>query len=296
MAISERQLETWSHQGSKTQSAYTYASIKSALEDRSAPFANRNFEVYLQGSYGNDTNVYAEGDVDIVICLTSSHYKDISILPPNERAAYEADINLVNYGFRYFQRQVLDWLIIKFGTSVRLKKKAIFVPGNSGRRDADVLVCVEYRKYISYRPRQIFYHSGICFQTTDDRWIINFPKQHKANCTAKHQAISGRFKPNVRIFKNLRNAMVDKQILSKDTAPSYFIEGMLWNVPNVKFLLTYQRTLFDCLFWLRRCDPSTLKCVNNIHPLIRDDMAECWNMKDFRHFLEIADLYRSFRT
>lgn len=28
-----------------------------------------NFKVFLQGSYGNDTNIYAESDVDIAIRL-----------------------------------------------------------------------------------------------------------------------------------------------------------------------------------------------------------------------------------
>ena len=70
MAISEQQLQTWSHQGSVRGSSETYQVIKAALEDRSAPYAGHGFEVFLQGSYGNDTNIYAESDVDIVICLT----------------------------------------------------------------------------------------------------------------------------------------------------------------------------------------------------------------------------------
>src|SRR5690606_967984 len=69
MPIPESQLETWSHQGSITQSSSTYNTIKSVLEDSATPYAGRNFKVFLQGSYGNDTNIYAESDVDIVIRL-----------------------------------------------------------------------------------------------------------------------------------------------------------------------------------------------------------------------------------
>ena len=54
-------------QGSVTQSKNTYEIIKAALESVDAKYKSRNFKVFLQGSYGNDTNIYAESDVDIVI-------------------------------------------------------------------------------------------------------------------------------------------------------------------------------------------------------------------------------------
>ena len=59
MGISNQQLETWSHQGSITQSSDTYNPIKNTLEAASNPYANKDYEVFLQGSYGNDTNIYA---------------------------------------------------------------------------------------------------------------------------------------------------------------------------------------------------------------------------------------------
>jgi hypothetical protein len=55
MAIPEAQLDTWSHQGSVTQSATTYNSIKNILEAKDSPYSGKNFTVFLQGSYGNDT-------------------------------------------------------------------------------------------------------------------------------------------------------------------------------------------------------------------------------------------------
>jgi hypothetical protein len=64
MAIPESQLTTWSSQGSITQSANTYATIKLALESGDTTYAGKSYEIFLQGSYGNDTNVYADSDVD----------------------------------------------------------------------------------------------------------------------------------------------------------------------------------------------------------------------------------------
>ncbi len=77
MSIPESQLEIWSHQGSVTQSSATYNTIKSALEVEGSPYADKDYEVFLQGSYGNDTNIYAESDVDIVIKLNDCFRHDL---------------------------------------------------------------------------------------------------------------------------------------------------------------------------------------------------------------------------
>lgn len=67
MAIPEAQLETWSHQGPTPQFTSTYDAIRTVLWDANSPYAARSFNVFLQGSYKNDTNVYGDSDVDIVI-------------------------------------------------------------------------------------------------------------------------------------------------------------------------------------------------------------------------------------
>jgi hypothetical protein len=38
--------------------------------------------LFLQGSYGNDTNIYAESDVDVVMRTDSIYYSDTSALNP----------------------------------------------------------------------------------------------------------------------------------------------------------------------------------------------------------------------
>ena len=48
MPIPEAQLETWSKQGSVTQSRNTYATVKVALEASGAPYAGKNYGPYMQ--------------------------------------------------------------------------------------------------------------------------------------------------------------------------------------------------------------------------------------------------------
>lgn len=160
MAVSDAQLETWSHQGSIEQSAATYSTIKAALEDPLAPFHNRIFDIFLQGSYGNSTNIYADSDVDIVVRLSSTVYSDTIRLQQAELQRYQADFLATNYHYADFKREVLAWLQYKFGSSVEEGKKAIFIPANGGRRDADVLVCA---RHLEYGERMEQFHDGIIF-------------------------------------------------------------------------------------------------------------------------------------
>jgi hypothetical protein len=46
-------------------------------------------EVFLQGSYGNDTNVWVDSDVDIVLKHTGAYYRDLSQLPQDQQTRYE---------------------------------------------------------------------------------------------------------------------------------------------------------------------------------------------------------------
>src|SRR5688500_8038898 len=115
MAIPESQLETWSHQGSVTQSAGTYDAIQKVLNDSTSPYYSRNFSIFLQGSYGNDTNVYRDSDVDVVIRLNQTYYAHTSSLAPDAKASYERAFIRATYAYPEFKADVLAWLQKKFG-------------------------------------------------------------------------------------------------------------------------------------------------------------------------------------
>lgn len=286
MPISEAQLETWSHQGSIAQSKATYDTIRAVLSDKGSPYYQYDYDVFLQGSYGNDTNVWADSDVDVVIRLASIYYYDESQLNDQEKQTLQSSfVPGGGYSFIKFKADVLNWLRTNFGGTVREGKKAIFIPGNGVRRDADVVVCVDHRQYWSSGSASSpAYSEGICFWTTENIKIVNYPKQHSANSTTKHQATSSRFKGNVRVLKNMRNRMIEKGFVRPGIAPSYFIEGMLWNVPNGHFTFRYQDTFINYMAWLDSCDKDKLCCANDIHWLLRDGQQVCWTRANFDEF------------
>ncbi|HEX7930448.1 MAG TPA: nucleotidyltransferase [Sphingomicrobium sp.] len=290
MAISEAQLETWSKQGSVTQSQATYATVRTCLEASDAPYAGRSKSIFLQGSYGNDTNIYADSDVDVVIVTDSVFYHSDDDLVPDEQTAIRAVLKGGGgYTYNQFKADVLAQLSKKFGSAVKPGKKAIFVKGQGSRRDTDVLPAVEFRRYTRFKTyTDSDYYEGITFWTSDGVQITNYPKHHSSNATAKHQATNGYFKPTVRIFKNMRNAMIAKGYLAEGIAPSYFLEGMLYNVPNNQFGGRYAATCANALNWLNKCNRDTLLCANERYYLLRANSPVCWNPQHFESYLSAA--------
>lgn len=297
MPIPESQLSIWSHQGSVTQSCNTYNSIKSVLESSNSPYSDKEFSVFLQGSYGNDTNIYAESDVDIVIQLNSCFQYDMEFLSLQQQSLFmETCTGGVIYDLSDFKRDVLSYLIKIYGNVVIAGDKAIKIHGNGTRRDTDIIVSMDFRKYHKFES---FYNQeyteGICFYDSINRLIPNFPKIHSLNCTIKHQRTSGWFKPTVRIFKNLRNKLIQEGMIGVGDAPSYFLEGLLYNVPNVNFGGSNVNTIVNCINWLCKSDSQEWVCANEQYYLLNETSPVTWRKNKCENFLhKICGFWRDW--
>ena len=293
MAIPEQQLETWAKQGAVTQSATTYATIKRALEAQDVPYRGRSVSVFLQGSYGNDTNIYAESDVDTVIRHDGAFFHDLSEMPATEQVAFAAAHPDGEYRYDAFKGDVQTALWNGFGADVTLGNKVFNVAANGTRRSADVVVTFEFRRYFRFRGvSDQRYDTGICFFRGDGVQIVNYPRQHAENCTAKHQATGEAFKPLVRILKNLRGWLIAEGRLADGVAPSYFLEGLLYNVPEPNFLGSYGDMLCQCMNWLRQQSQEARTqwlCASEQYYLLRD-IPVCWTETSCQTFLDaVAD-------
>jgi hypothetical protein len=295
MAISESQLEIWAKQGSITQSAATYKTIKGVLENSRAPYAGRSITSFLQGSYCNDTNVYAESDVDIVIRTSSLFFHDLDNLSESDKADFQKFYSHATYSYADYKREVTSWLVSNYGSAAQPGNKAIFVEANNGRRNADVVVAAEFRRYQKFKGSDNqSYVEGICFLTPDNIRIENFPKQHSENCTIKHQATKKYFKPLVRILKNMRNRMVGDKLIKEGLAPSYFIEGMLYNVPNDSFGTSYEDSFVNAVNWILNADRSKFVCANEQYYLLREGSPVTWRDANCTAFLDaLCEFWRN---
>jgi len=296
MAIPEDQLETWSHRGSVTQSSSTYATIKNALEEAGSVYSNRSYKIFLQGSYGNDTNIYSESDVDIVICTDSIFYHDLESLPQDQKEAFQASYPNATYSWAQFKNDVLSKILAKYPSATSLGTKAIKIAASGNRRSADVVVAAEfcrYHKFLSRNNQE--YTEGICFFNSAGNRIENYPKQHSQNCTAKHQATNTWFKPMVRILKNMRAKLVDDGVIARDIAPSYYIEGLLYNVPNNKFGFSYDNSFVNSINWISAADRSRFVCANEQYYLLRENSLVCWEPTKCDEFLKaLIELWKKW--
>lgn len=291
MAIPETQLETWSRQGAIAGSRDTYATIKYALESAKAPYNGKNYKVFLQGSYGNDTNIYAESDVDIVIRLDDCFHSDRTDLTTAQKAAWDvAYSSKPIYCYSAFKADVLSVLQKAFPNAVTSGDKAFSIMAEGNRRKADVLPCTVFRRY--YKFNNIYdqsYTEGIGFFDKANNLISNYPSQHSDNMTTKHQSSGMHLKPMVRVLKNLRSTLVDKGMLDAGIAPSYYLEGLLYNVPNGKFSNSYGDTFVAAINWIQtEADKIKLVTANEQFYLLRDGVKTCWPKADAEQFLKAA--------
>jgi hypothetical protein len=272
MAIPESQLNTWSRQGAVTTAKNTYESVRTALAVGSAPIRNLNYEVYLQGSYKNDTNIRGDSDVDIVVQLNETFQSDRSALSSTDAIRQQQSYPSAAYGWADFRRDVLVALRAYYGApAVSEGRKSLKVAAFSGRLSADVIPCLQYRKYRRFASvLDEDYIEGMTFYSLPDwRQIVNYPKPHYNNGVTKNGATvtNGLYKPAVRMFKNARTYLEDTRAISTALAPSYFLECLLYNAPASAFGPTCQATYCNIVNWLSRSNLSGCICQNGQLPL-----------------------------
>jgi hypothetical protein len=303
MAIPEQQLSTWSNIGAAVASTNTYNSIKTAI-DGIGWNDIVEYDLYLQGSYRNATNTRGDSDVDVIAQLTSIFQYDISSLSNEQSSTFqEVYSKKGEFSLNDFKQATFDGLQKYYGKqNVSLGSKAIDIVGNNGRLHADVLCCLEFRKYKSFtKENNQNYIPGIKFYSNNEsRWVVNFPKLHYQNGVNKNSQLrtNQNYKPVTRIFKNIKSYLVQNNIISKDLAPSYFIQCLLYNLPDNSFIgSTYQTILVQLLNDLVECanNNQLQNFISQNEQLnLFGDTKEQWNLTNAIAFIKaIVELNRN---
>lgn len=289
--IPESQLETWSHQGAVASSSTTYESIRNALTAQTSAIREKGYEVYLQGSYKNSTNIRGDSDVDVAVQLNDTFQYDTNSLSPSQSALFQqAYPGTAGYTWENFRADVLSALRSYYGyENVTEGNKSLKLRGGPGRLPADVVPCLLYRKYTHFQSLFNENHvEGISFFARNNyQQIINFPKPHYDNGVDKNGLLrtNGWYKPAVRIFKNARTYMVDRNLLGSGTVPSYFLECLLFNVPDQKFGISYQETYCNVVNWLNITPLDTFICQNGQIPLFGPSQQQ-WSTIAAQDFIQ----------
>lgn len=232
---SEEALDNWRKPASETEEqkiSNAISMIKDAVNGHPT-LKDKNIEFIVQGSYGNNTNIKVDSDIDICAMFKDTFYSE-----------YREGANDSSYGFidgtntfSDYRKWVIDALITKFGaTNITVGNKAIQIKSNTYRVQADVIPAFQFRNYKSDKtnnPNNFI--EGIKFYSSTNEPIVNYPKVHIKNGIQKNTNTSRKFKRAVRLYKRIRNKMREDKIAVPGSISSYLIEGLLWNIPNATF-------------------------------------------------------------
>lgn len=293
MGIPESQLQTWSNQGATVTAQNTHASIRNALSKYSWPTSTA-YDTYLQGSYKNFTNIYGNSDVDLVVELTSVFWSNLTELEKQSLGWTPA-----TYNWNEFRRDVINALTGYYGNQLvdTSGRKSIKVLPDNGRIKADVVVCGTYRFYENTRIRA----EGITFFTCPgEEQIVNYPKQHFDNGAAKNSDFRTRgwYRQSTRMFKNARDRIIASRPEYKDKFPSYYIESLLYNVPDSYFGRSFQDTYVEVVNWLNtqfnENNVAEFVCQNSMYYLFGGSSVQ-WNTADAQTLVrQLVELWNSW--
>ncbi len=239
-----------------------------------------DIEVFLQGSYANNTNVRLNSDVDINVCLKSTFYYHL----PEGRTKENYNISDSSTRFTDYKDAVEKAMVDKFGReNVKRKNKCIHIKENTYHHDADVVPTFEYRDYGYWGVN----NSGVKFLSDDNKSIINYPKQQVANSTDKNEVTHRRFKRTVRIFKRIRYQMKDNHVELNPNISSFLIESLLWNVPSSLYdeddLNTRVKDILGYLFLKAKGPMKDWNEESNLLPLFSNERK--WTLEDVKQFV-----------
>ena len=226
------------------------------------------YEVFLQGSYKNDTNLGGDSDVDVVVRLNQRLRPRVTELSGRllqEDASHQGAYRR----WKSFRDHALKAMRARFGNAAESGRKTLKVPKGKIPADADLVVTLRYSEGIAF------------YLPNEEHWVVSFPQQHHDQGQKKEEATGRRFKRTVRMFKAARNRLVEKKMLTKSDAPSYFIECLLYNVPDNLFAPKLAPTYTGILDWLKKEELNGFECQNGQVDLFGPG-REQWSVKKAR--------------
>jgi len=288
MPIPDKQIRNWSFQADSTLPGWTHSVLRDAL-NHAKLLQDLDMEIYVQGSYANATNVRKDSDVDLVVQLKLPLEEDVRRLTRRETDLFYQYYGKTEYGWEEFREDVIRSLRKRF--FVREGNKCIDITDVDSllRVPADILPAIEFRRYSAFPSLEgEVYEEGVFFRDASGHAITNFPKQHRVNGKEKDRATGGRFKQVVRVFKNARRHATAR--IDKDIAPSYFIECLVFNIPNASFRAPLAEAYRNCLEWLngQLGKFGDFQCQNKLVKLFGADQDQ-WSTASAQNLVQALD-------
>ena len=239
MTVTEDQLKFWARPPNEAQEKRCKNAedmIRNAIQ-ASGALSRRNINIFLQGSYANNTNTARNSDVDVGVVCHDTIFSDY----PDGMSREDFGITPATYQYSTFKNEIEEALTSYFRNgTVKRSNKACDIKATSYHVEADVAPFLEHRRYTTSGS----YLEGVELQPDNGGRVKNWPEQHKANGIAKNKATGRRFKRMVRVVKSIND-------LTDNPVPGFLIECLMWNIPDTEFAhATYEQTLRTILIYL----------------------------------------------
>lgn len=261
-------------------------------------FSPRDVQIYLHGSYANNTNIYFPSEIEIAVELKQTQeFNGLSLDSDtvNYRIYnnYFVDIQL-EFGPEQFRELLFNELSDMIGAKCLDKDKTIILPTVAKiKHGISIMPCFSFKYSDSIGES---FNGVLLYDKSTDADIVTFPRLHSENGQAKDKACGSNFKKCVRLFKTLNALAVREfELLAENTSTGYFIECLLYNVPDYLFLGENLQDLFvKIINYLINCDLDSFACQNLVWQLF-GAAREFWQIRRAEKFLTaISDLWQIF--
>ena len=283
---SEETLKRWAKPANETEEQRISNAIK-MIKEAIRSYDNlkhKDIEIFIQGSYANNTNVRTKSDVDVCIMLKDTFYSEY----PNGYTREDYGFTEGTNSFDDFRKDIINALKNKYGTeNIKLGNKSIKIESTSYRVEADAVPAFQYRNYkIINSTNPNWFVEGIKFYSSANDEVINYPKEHIKNGKQKNNDTHRRYKRTARIFKRIRHQMKQDGIYVKGCISSFLIESLLYNVPDFQFTYDepWNNKIKDIIKYLQDANKENYVEVSNRLKLFDDTRK--WDIDSVDKFLK----------
>lgn len=281
MAIPGAVLSRWAHHRSAKASIQAHTAIRDALASYNWP-KGMKFDVFLQGSYKNHTNLRGDSDVDVVIQLQDRIKPNLAALRGKKLTTNKSH-QVALQRWQSFRTHALQATRAKFSDSVQSGRKTLKISKGKIPASADLVVT-------------LIHSDGLAFYLPDERrWVVSYPQLHHGRGNRKERSTGNRFKRTIRMFKVARHELLRRKMIAEDTTSSYFIECLLYNVPDQYFRKTLMKTYEDIVVWLSSAKLRGFTSQNGKVKLF-GGQPEQWDAAKARGFVRaLANLWNTWQ-
>ena len=251
-------------------------------------------EIYMHGSYANNTNIFFPSNLEVVVELTRTPEYNPDALPhPNFRLYNDYYLETqLQFNPRDFANLLYTKLeLLCGGKATRTRQIITLPPSKAIKHTVEITPAFTFnyidRATADTKPAE--FRGILTYDETAQAHLATFPKIHQRNGEMKDTMTRGNFLKMARVFKTL-NKLMAREV---DHAPvrGYFIQCLLFNVPRNLFIGDDFQTVFYAIFnYLIRARLEKFACQNLVWQLF-GHAPEFWSLSEAHNFIKALKKY-----